>query len=183
MLIAVRNHLVSHVLQLTQPVIEQLFVSIRSGSLSFILGTVYLPPGSYINTCERFCLSVEEIVSPSFDSNTIIIDDFNLSRIVWNTDTNDTISFTTSDHSLMTEQAKCVCDYFNYLNFKQFNCNFNIYGNMLDLLFSSFGNIVVIPALDPLISCDPYHPALPFSIPFSPINRCSYSVVSKRNFK
>lgn len=119
-LIAVRNngYLVSHVLQLTHPAIEQLFVSIPSGTLSFILGTVYLPPGSYINTCERFCLSVEEIVSPSFDFNTIIIGDFNLSRIVWNTHTNDTISFTTSDHSPMMKQAKCVCDYFNYLNFK-----------------------------------------------------------------
>lgn len=109
-----------------------------------------------------------------------MIGDFNLSRIVWTADTNDTISFFTSDHSPMTEQAKCVCEYFNYLNFKQFNCNFNTNGGMLDLLFSFFGNIAVIPALDPLIFCDLYHSALSFSIPSSPINRCSYSCLQEK---
>ena len=60
----------------------------------------------------------------------------------------------------MKEQANVILNYYNEFNFFQFNKIVNYNHEMLDLVFTTLRHLIVNQSTEPLLECDPYHPAL-----------------------
>lgn len=177
-LIAVRNNFYSRSVDIHSPNIEHLFVEVRIGLNLFIIVAVYIPPSSLPDVYESHCRSVLDVMYSYSDAKFIILGDFNLPNITWLPNSS-SLHYHASGGS-HSRQADIICEYFNLCNFYQHNLVKNSSGYELDLIFSSYRNLHVCAALDPLIHCDVHHPALEFVLPISTTVPSSVKYYSQR---
>lgn len=79
-LVAVRKDLFRRAIKVSVSDIEQLYVDVRLGHTHVIVGTVYLPPTSD-PVYESHCLSINEIIALSPNSDILIVGDYNLPNL------------------------------------------------------------------------------------------------------
>ena len=63
--------------------VESVYVKINTGDLNLIVGGVYIPPASDLNTYNTHCSELETIYSQFSDFSFIIAGDYNLAHLVW----------------------------------------------------------------------------------------------------
>jgi len=166
-MIAVKNSLFCRELRIFVDCVEQIFINIHIGHKHVIVGAVYIPPSSDADVYAAHCNYFENIFSMSPNTDILIIGDYNLPNVRWFNDTNGSLQYTLgSVCSNNIRQADTLYAYFNEFNFYQHNNISNMHGNTLDL-FSNLRCIRVLPAHDPLLPCDIFHPPLTFSLPIS----------------
>ncbi|KAL5242969.1 hypothetical protein ACI65C_010379 [Semiaphis heraclei] len=141
---------------------EQDFVrsTLPSSGLSIFLAGVYLPPGINSSVYEGHLESVDQTWGINAFNLVLVCDDFNLPDVTW-TSRDCGLIYTGS----INDKIRMVGDQFSLLHFTQKNQVFNNTGSVLDLIFTNSASIQVFQAADPLVPCDPYHPALTISCP------------------
>jgi len=154
-LVAVRSHLKSKMLNVTVNCIEQVFVQIQMGSNLFIICCIYIPPTSPLILYEQFFLSINELYLSNPKAKFILLGDFNLPSLDW------------SLYSLPLICNSQIDSYFvsmlSHYNFNQFNLVRNHNITILDLALSNV-HITVTNDPDPLLPIDIHHPALNISL-------------------
>ena len=165
---AVKKNLVSSVVVSEATVFEQLFVKIKMRSESLLLGVCYFPPGSPCTSYSHYVDTVNGLVMESSYEKFLFIGDFNLSGYDWIENDGQILLQDFNPNINVRSSADVVCSHANSLQLKQFNCNKNLCGNVLDLVFSNNDHVLVSLCVDPLIPRDIYHDALVISFPESP---------------
>jgi len=158
--IAVKNGLFCRELRSSVEYVEQIFVDIHIDYKHLVIGAVYIPPSSDVNVYNAHCNAVESIFSMSPNVDILIVGDYNLPNIRWFNETDGSLQYISTDVCRNIRQAESLYTHFNEFNLYQHNIISNLHGNTLDLLFSSLRCIRVLPAHDPLLPCDPFHPPL-----------------------
>ncbi|KAL1502753.1 hypothetical protein ABEB36_007855 [Hypothenemus hampei] len=100
-----------------------------------------------------------------------IVGDYNLVSSEWG---NDELGVLLIERSSFDLCAQSVCDSFSCLNLFQVNQIFNSYGQLLDLVFSSDGSLLIENCVEGLLLADVYHPTLSIKLFIKNIERCSY---------
>lgn len=95
-------------------------------------------------------------------------------------DVADVLMYNTDGRCSMYAQADAILEYFNLFHFFQCNVIRNIFGQTLDLIFSS-ANIITEEASDPLLSVDAYHP--PLILCLSSVSTAACSKRDRWNFR
>lgn len=90
--------------------------------------------------------------------------------------------FSSKPHCSTLRQAGIVYGRFNFLHLFQSNVIPNSHLNTLDLVFTSFDNLTVSPAFDPLVPSDLYHPPLQFALPISLNSSSSIALTGVKDF-
>lgn len=193
--IAVSKVLFSKRLTNFESPIEDLWVSIKKhphDTNDFILCAVYIPPPVTTNLLNLFVDNCNGILQ-SYHGNTMIIGDFNLPFLNWQTKTNQDV------HELIPTNFNCnlgyiFVDFISLNNLTQFNDVLNTNNRILDLVLSNINNISVKVCENPLIKLDAHHPALEINTnvyakcqpkitqkPFATHNfkKADYSIVNK----
>ena len=128
-LVAVRSHLNSKMLNVTVKCIEHVFVQLKLRSNVFIICCVYIPPSSPITLYEQFFLSINELYLSNPKAKFILVGDFNLPSLGW------------SLYSLPLMCNSQIDSYFvsmlSHYNFNQFNLVRNHNNVILDLALSN----------------------------------------------
>lgn len=163
-LIAIRKCFFSRILRVSVTDVEHLFVEIRLGFESLLIGAVYLPPGSDPFIFSRYCCAVEEVFTSLPNSFVLLTGDFNLPSVSWGSAEDGTLIYY-AQHGCVCAQADLLCEYFNLFSLTQHCSILNAYGRSLDLVFSNFDYICIMSAEESLLTTNPYHLALSFSLP------------------
>lgn len=161
-LIAVNSRLTSRGIPVASPLssFDHVFVHLQVGNSSLLLGCVYIPPSSSLDTYVEHCSVVEGLVCRFPDSKIFIAGDYNLSDAVWSIDEEDS-TMIVNCHDL--SPAVQVCESFNSISLSQANSLPNDHGVFLDLLFTS-ESINTVPCSDPILSNSFHHNAFSFDI-------------------
>jgi hypothetical protein len=132
--------------------IECLFVAVRFSRSCFLVGVVYLPPGSPPEKYSDFCDAAEEaLASQPSHAEIILAGDFNLPNTDW-------CSMEMSNN--FDIRSKYISDLATAMGLKQCNMISNQRGVVLDLVLTSIQGAYVQPALDAVLKEDIHHPAL-----------------------
>lgn len=163
--------------------LEFMFVEFRLDHKHTVVGAIYIPPSSAVDICESHCLAINDVILESRDADFIITGDFNLPHFSFSNDKDGILFYNNDQPCNMTGQANILMNYFNEFNLYQHNSVRNATENTLDLIFSNLSGLSVRLALDPLIDCDKYHPAL--EVVLSKSFHAHFDRIStvKRNFK
>lgn len=170
-LIAVSKRLVSKRIQEWESECEDLWISItaldRSGksSTSIRLCAVYLPPPVTDKSLKTFTDKVSCNVESHDDFKyTVIAGDFNMSSIVWNTNTDNNNH---CDNNYATpsgyENRELLCNFIDFITLngmKQYNCVKNKQDKVLDLVLCNEEVLQISECMYPVRNIDNYHPAL-----------------------
>ena len=109
MLIAIRRDIPS----ISNQSIEQIFVQFTLKHTNFILGGVYLPPHSPIDSYTIHLPTVDELILNYSSHFFIICGDFNLPHITWSNDTNGLCYYSsTSSHSICVPESYSLNGFF-----------------------------------------------------------------------
>lgn len=176
-LLAVKNKFHSRLLPIPICPVEHIFVIIKIDNSYVIIGNVYFPPYTdisiYIN---HFDIINNLLLSFPYGKNIIMVGDYNLPKFLWHPST---FGFFPGLMNLNNIELEFISK-LSFLNLFKFNNILNSTGSILDLVFSDLNNLVVNKAVNPLVPCDNYHPALLITIPmfiYEPIdyNLCKYN--------
>ncbi|RLU23899.1 hypothetical protein DMN91_004107 [Ooceraea biroi] len=181
-LIAVRDIYPSRALNICESAVEHLYIDVQIGHKHIVFGAVYIPPGSDTMTYESHCSVVEDICSKSRNIDLVIAGDYNLPHLVVGSDVRGVLTYEIKGRCNMLRQANTLVTHFNELQLYQHNFVSNVTGNTLDLVFSTVQMAPVCLAVESLLSCDKYHPALDFTLPCSKVELGCGPRVVKRNF-
>lgn len=182
MIIAVKDSFQSSLL-VTDPILEQAFVKISLSHSSLIIGSVYIPPNSPVETYEAFAAMVNLTLSNHNDSLALIMGDFNLPRIRWCKHRLGNGFLHESASAGAISSAMIISDCMNLHNLSQINSIFNIYHSQLDLAFSSASTTLVSLINTPLLPVDNYHPPILAEFSLSGPFKQRYSVKTFRDFR
>jgi hypothetical protein len=129
---------------------ECLFVQLTlSHNAKLLIGCVYIPPNMSSEVYSNFSNTVESILtSCSPDTHLILIGDFNLPEVDWDTP------------SLPNASSQTLFQLISLYNLRQYNNISNHRGVLLDLLFSSIDTMNVQEDILPLVPAEIHHPAL-----------------------
>ncbi|KAF2904377.1 hypothetical protein ILUMI_01798 [Ignelater luminosus] len=160
-IIAVQTHIsANYVFSSKNAAFEDIWVRVDYNKIHLIIGNVYFPPRSQPEVYQTFIDSIELLRRKYSSAKFLIFGDFNLPEVIW-----------FKDDSLMSPGANCsiaaqlLLEYIYYLELEQINCFNNVYGNILDLVFSEdSSNIDVMLADFPLSTVDVHHPALDVNV-------------------
>lgn len=158
-IIAVRNVLLATQIIISDTIVEQLFVQVKQGPASYIIGGIYIPPNSSMEVYQTHCHTVEEICQQHQNAKLVIFGDYNLPNMKWQ---NENMGLQVSGPD--TSPAGFLAECFAFLNLFQVNNipnNRNVY---LDLVFSHISNVKVALATDLLIPNNFHHVAYQFEL-------------------
>jgi hypothetical protein len=133
--------------------VEQLFLSFNTANNNvLIVGVVYIPPRSSIEVYQSHCDTVENVMHRYPNCNQFILfGDYNIPSASWCDgllhDSNDSICS-------MIGESFAFCDLY------QCNTVSNHRGVLLDLVFSSRQDQLIIPATESLLPIDIHHPPI-----------------------
>ena len=133
---------------------EMLWLAIRVGGAIDLVGAVYIPPASDATVYENFCLSVDDLCNRFPEARVFVYGDFNLPGVSWS---NDDLGVSCVGVNVA---SRVFVDYLSYLNMYQVNLTPNVFGSILDLVVTNCDYLTCDIALNALINCDNYHPAL-----------------------
>lgn len=126
-------------------VVDVVGCKVYFGSFVVYLILVYIPP--YVSTVElEVFIDCILAVQDLFDSNLIILGDFNIPDYVSNNN--------------MNPKCNLICNLANILNVKQTNIVPNVNNRLLDLVFSNIGCDIVRYGDAPFVEEDTHHPSL-----------------------
>lgn len=171
--VAVKSKLQSCLIDLPAEasVLESICVKIRVNDKSFIIYCCYIPPNMSTEKYELHLKAVEHIQSNDEDT-TLIVGDFNLPKIVWTQCDDDNTLIPSHNYS---EKDAMVTDFFYNHGFSQMNGVKNADNNILDLLFASSNENILVKETDmPLSRIDHYHP--PIEIFIDTYSNSSYEI-------
>lgn len=157
-LIAIKKHLKAKKLEVPQTDIEQVFVLIKIGNESLILGCVYIPPASSIEVYQSHCDSLEFLMEHYPDLKVAILGDFNLPEAVWSRDEIGITVQCPDNSSAIVLASVCA-----FLNLCQLNSVLNSRNVMLDLILSNLC-MTVKQAEDIIFSNSIHHTAICFEL-------------------
>jgi Reverse transcriptase (RNA-dependent DNA polymerase) len=177
-LIACHESLTSSVIVSDCVNMEQIFINVCQGNDQLIFGVVYLPPGSDLDLYIQHCTSLEQITFQFPDHHIVMMGDYNLPDAVW---CNDDLGAVV--RCSQASSANTVCDSFSFLNLFQCNSVPNDHNIFLDLIFSSFADLKVERANDPLFPNNYHHIAYEFDVTLNSISTYTENVVSYHDFK
>nr|CAI5852710.1 unnamed protein product [Callosobruchus analis] len=161
-LIAVHKSLSSRILPSTQD-IEQLFVLVEVGATQYIIGTVYLPPGSSVDKYVVFSDNLDSLYDEFPDCKLCIMGDFNLPNSLWSKEQFG--SYATALAAASHREVECLSMLSNMCslhNLFQVNSVVNVNHSVLDLVFCQDLELSVLPADEALLEPDTHHPPLSF---------------------
>lgn len=165
-LIAVRKSIAVHQIDTNSSSTESVYVLVKNKSHQFIVGTVYIPCKSSLQTILNFTEELDEVCSKYPHTDIILTGDFNHRNLKWQAD------LTLDPHTVHTGSSESL--YSNlcfYHNLKQHSSILNSDQVQLDLVFSNMKKIKVEESLDRLqILVDDQHPPLSIEISF-PVNK------------
>ena len=99
---------------------------------------------------------VEDLTNYYKNCNFIIMGDYNLAEVKW---CNNLFSFTNNTTSFTMNYCNILVNVFKNFNMLQYNENFNVCENVLDLVFSN-NKSYVYKSSDVISKIDNFHPAL-----------------------
>lgn len=140
-LIAVKRSITAELIETNDSDIEQIFIRVRCTENDIIIGCVYLPPLSPLDTYINHTDTVLFLKNKYPNCKIIILGDYNLPS---------SYPQASCENTLFSEMILVNC--------QQFNTIYNNNNKILDLCFSDTD--VKVNKADPLISEDNYHPAL-----------------------
>lgn len=140
---------------------DNVFVLVKISNVSLLLGCVYIPPNSDVETYLEHCRVVEELSLRFPDSSLFLTGDYNLRDATWSVDVEDSSMIVDCNFSY---PAVRVCESFNSLSLQQVNSVPNDHGVFLDLLFTNEELVSTTPPLDPLLPNNFHHNAFCFDI-------------------
>jgi len=158
-LIAVKSNFKATLIKTDVDCVEQIFILLTFKSVSVVIGTVYLPPQSSLQNYELHSICVEKLIFDINPNHVILCGDYNIPKTSWSFDDLGLKSSNTT-----SAPATIISDSFAFLNLFQCNTISNTYGELLDLVFSTYNNLTVSLATTALITPDHYHPPLMFSL-------------------
>lgn len=130
----------------------------------YILGAVYFPPRSPPSAYEDFCAATEELLEQA-SARFYLFGDFNLPHTMWlNDDSGLHLSPRGNLVGLEKEAALLLLNSFSLLNLREFNSVRNAFGACLDLCFSNSDVVPASRAVNVLLECDVYHPAIVYQL-------------------
>lgn len=190
-MIAVRNHLTSNLVSFPFNVsIELICLRISIESKDFYILNVYIPPKSPAAIYFEVSLALDHvIVTAGFNSNILLVGDFNLPNVNW-IPSEDESYFEASSTS--SQQELLLLDNIICTDLQQVSCIKNLKNRILDLVFSSdAASVVVVESATALSNIDSYHPPLDIFLDLSchllnntQSHDCSYSLdFRKANFQ
>lgn len=141
---------------------EDLWISITptKSKIQFHICVLYLCAQNHGLTfsqqLDNFLSNLSNIMLNNQTDKFIILGDFNLSKIIWESIPG--ASYLQSRNACSSDEINLVDD-LSLLNLNQFNHINNAYGKILDLVLSN-DSVIVSDCLDPLVPLDPHHKAL-----------------------
>lgn len=158
--------------------VEQIFVLLNIPNRKIIIGCVYIPPASDLQTYKNHNEDIEVLKFKYPKAKFIIAGDYNLPN--WTSQ---------GDNGPATNQAELQCakcseirDMSLFLGLTQSNKVFNINNRMLDLVFSSDSKIVVELSDELLLPLDQHHPPLDIIITNMPLTSSKKISAPSYNF-
>lgn len=158
-LIAVKHKLLARRVDIPYSTVEQLFVSICINNQNVIFGGIYIPPSSTIDAYVEHVNAVDYIYDKYADCKLVLCGDYNLPEAIWFNE-NLGLNVRCPDNS----PALVILDNFSFHNLFQVNSISNSRGIFLDLIFSSFSNIIVSNPLDNIFENSISHSAVSFQL-------------------
>lgn len=159
-LIAVNKKIPTEEINVIYNTVEQIFVLCKLSNAAVILGCVYLPPDSGLDSYEAHCEEINSICKKYPSHQLIICGDYNLPNLKWD-----------NSFSHLTAKEEILNDTAIVHELSQINCVRNINDRILDLVFVNtnlrFSFSEVIEVLDPILPIDSHHPALSLEISFN----------------
>lgn len=142
----------SSLLLCSDRVIEHLFVNLKIGSYMYIVGGVYIKPGSAFSVYEEHCNSLA-MLDCSWD-RAIVCGDYNLPELQRETVINVNDAWAGS-----AGKVDALMGGYLMLNLEQINEFPNSRGTFLDLIFTNVQNVSVNISSDPLLCNSVHHEA------------------------
>ncbi|KAB0794120.1 hypothetical protein PPYR_13740 [Photinus pyralis] len=174
-LIAVKNTMFSKIINISVKSIEQLFLQIECNNHVYIVGVVYIPPRSHSSYYTKHCQAIEEAMDSNMNTPFYLFGDYNLPDSYWINEELAVRGETSSTSQIDLDILAALNETCGYFNLYQVNGIPNMYGTKLDLVFTNSQNCSVSTSLDPLLTCDTYHPPLLIEISTkNPMNRLLY---------
>lgn len=142
---------------------EELWVSFDLGlknKSTINICAAYIPPPISRDYLTTFLSNLTDVVNNKISNGsfTLLVGDFNLPNIVWES-TDDANVYTPKPNNGTIDNM--FIDEITFNNLKQCNCILNNNNRMLDLvLVDNANNVKVVEASLPLVGLDPHHPAL-----------------------
>ncbi|KAG5882411.1 hypothetical protein JTB14_008986 [Gonioctena quinquepunctata] len=155
MLIAVSKKYSTELIPCISDNIEQVFISVKSKSKKIIVGSIYLPPKSDATLYESHSNSVDHILATHPEHELYLFGDYNLPTARWSND-----EMGVCVESDINCASHALCETFAFHNLFQINNIPNCHNTLLDLIFTNNRETVPAIAMDNLLPCDAYHPAL-----------------------
>uniref|UniRef100_A0A6P7FR53 Uncharacterized protein LOC114333112 n=1 Tax=Diabrotica virgifera virgifera TaxID=50390 RepID=A0A6P7FR53_DIAVI len=150
-LVLVKSYIQASIIKKTESHIEQLFILCKYFGTSFVVGGVYIPPGSTEDQYSDHCLAVEEICATYPDTKFYIVGDFNLPSVQWSNSNNGVkVNCSSGSPALYLAQTYGFYNMFQMINTP------NSRNVFLDLLFTNDNSMECCKSLDPLF-CDSIH--------------------------
>lgn len=179
-LIAVRSDYPSSLIKLPSNFCEEIYVSLLIENKEYVFGGVYLPPDSGLDVYHHHVSSVDYLLTRCPNSAFCIAGDYNMPGISWQN--GDAGLLPVSSGAAPWESE--VCDSLTFLGLLQLNNILNHNSVVLDLVFSTSGQLSVEKSDVNLVPPDLHHPSLTIDIPLSSTSICIDSDVGwKFNFK
>lgn len=167
-LIAVKNYLTCIRLAPINPALELLLVKITSPTSDVIVGGVYLPPMSSKDLYTSVSNEILNLQEDSSSTPLLLTGDFNLPGLNWyNKELAASPRSTDGTYSTSIKAAEDLIGILFYLNLYQNNSICNSKDKILDLVISSYYNLICDRCIDPLLKCDTYHPAIALTTPIT----------------
>lgn len=165
-LIATRKSLVAHQIDTNNSTTESIYVFVKNKNHQVIVGNVYIPCKSSLQTILNFTEELDEVCSKYPHTDIILTGDFNHRNLKWQAD------LTLDPCTVHTGPSESL--YSNlcfYHNLKQYSSILNSDQVQLDLVFSNIQKVNVEESLDRLpILVDEHHPPLNIEVKF-PLNK------------
>ena len=147
-LIAIRNDISSQHIPVSTNSIEQIFVKLTD--LNVIIGAIYLPPNSPKHLYNVHINDINEINLLHENCDFVMVGDYNLPNLNLEYDF-------TNVPLVRDDQINDFVIKLSNLNFLQHNNTRNVYGNILDFIFSNLNHIQVKVVIKPLVKLDNHH--------------------------
>jgi len=168
-LIAVRKDIPSRLLLANNDGgVEQLFVMIGTGASRCVVGNVYFPPRSNLETYLSYCDNVDWIIEEHCHiDNIVLLGDYNLPHVGWTSDNMSSMPIVGCNClSYEMDAAEVLSGTIAVANLFQLNGVLNANNVALDLVFVSDKDCGICQASDFLLQCDGHHPPLLINIDF-----------------
>ena len=178
-LLAINNKYKCSQVSSEDSVTEQVWVKVSIPSRSLIIGCIYLPPKSAVETYNAHMLSVQSICDLNPNCDIVVVGDFNLPNIVWTHEPDFDGLLPTN---ITNECEICVCDNYFNLCFNQLNNIENANGKILDLCFCNCSGIELVKCAA-ISKLDVYHPCFVVYLDSYQDNLLYNSIDSFYNFK